>query len=397
MTTAHSAQSGDVWQWKHPVTDKAKSSRLLHAVGLGFLGVLCIGYVVVGAIVGSNAAPGSRFLAVLGLVLISLAVMGEMQTRQARSTNLRIDSNGILSFVDSDQITMVDLRTSSQPAINLRSRPTGPVWLIEAITPQGAWHRGIANTAGYHRLGKAEIEALRVELAKWSHWASRGQAQPHTSVHQALPNTGGHANPAPQANPAVPNSALPNSALPNSASSNPAAQSQRAYGSQGAPFHWTVPMKPNAGENRRKFRIGAAVVIAAVAASAAFSVASQGLFTIVLSMFFPFLMVLTAFGLDLAFRQGQGFVLKIEHGVLIVTNRDKVRATLPLNTVQSFKVDSRTTRSHSSQTTSSSTSWFIIPTANPEHGEIAIPGGFSVDFGRTQALELEATLQSYIS
>lgn len=389
MTDAHPGQTPTVWRWGYPITKRDETRRRVHAGGLILLGALCILYLVIAVVMGSgSAAPaGTRFLVVLGVMSISIGIMGELQTRRARSTELRIDGNGVLTFIDSKHANSIDLRTCSQPAVKHRSRPSGSVWMIEAIAPSGAWHQDFANTAAHLRMAEDDVNALRAELVHWSTWASRGQARPHGPQPQSSQSASPAATP-PEATP--PHLVQPH--LPQAGSGQPTGQ-----GNAPGTFEWRPAIKANADKNRQNLRKISAAVIGAMVVIIIFAQAKNGLAAVLFSMFLPVMLVSVAVVLDFAFRQGRAFRLVAQGGVLTVWNGTRQGASIPLSTVQAFRVDSRTMRSSSSTTSSSSTAWFVTLTAQPSQPEIAIPGGFAVEFGRQQAIELEVSLNQLLS
>lgn len=353
--------SAYVWQWSYPRTERDNKRRLLHAGGLAILGTLCLAYALITAVTSTgNAVSAVRFPLVFGAISLSLAAMGDAQTRRARSTTMSIDNLGLLTITDNQSSSTLDLCTSSVPDVRVRAGSQYSKASIEAISPSGPWHRELASIAGNLRLGTEEIHKLQVELHKWSIWASGGKsvalAKQSISARKQHPSIG----------------------------STPA-----------TPFTWTPPRHPNAARNQRRFRVGSALGLGALAIGIAASQWENGLDDVVISMFVPVLLLLFGFGLDRSYAVGQNFLIHVDRSTLTVTKGNKTLHAVPLASIRQLEVDA-SAQASTTQTSQRHIMWYLRMEVEPEPLKVQIPRGLGSGFSKDAAIQLEADLNRFI-
>ncbi|MEZ5227578.1 MAG: hypothetical protein R2710_13135 [Acidimicrobiales bacterium] len=374
-----------MYTWRPVITEEmARRERLLGLATWVAGGLAVIAGVVLAAL---GEGGSTRFLVIVGAMLLTLGFWARTASRKARSAALSIDRNGLLSVAEGGSASTLDLRTVS--SIEVRQRTGRPhwCWSIEAVSPAGGWHTELTPLASYVNLPADQIEALEVQLLRFLAWAN-------PSVAPAAPHA---AAPSPSHLAAGSVAATEGHTPATAAGAGPVALRGAVEASPDR-LTWMVPRGDNAVRNRRRFRIGLAVTFLGFAIVAAVSVRDDGLDAMVLSMFAPLLYLLIGLGIDRAFMTGSKFKLIVDASGLTVDRGRTRTLTIPRADIKTIDVSTRSSGVTVDGTSTNANHWFLTvhrhsdqPGARP-YGSM-LPVGLGGSFTRNDAIALEAELR----
>lgn len=369
MTTT--INSGEVWRWVYPIERIDKIARIVALIG-GLLYLIGC-YFLVGFQSPPNGQSRSAtdWLLAIAFPLFALAAVihSEYRYYQSKKTSLHIDDSGLLTFTKGNKAESVDLRTSSEPVVRRRvssgAHSSNSVrerwsWSVECLTPSGAWHQEFANAPLNRRLSQKNVDLLEGDLARWSAWASRGQAQPGATPAQAATT---------------------------------AQQSQFAATDR---FEWTPELKENAANILKYAKLARTVIVAIAVAAVLVTQIPNGLANVAIFMIGPAFVALFITVIVKGLGQAENYRIVVEEGVLSASIGKMTLASAPIDTIQDIKVEQVATSSSGSNS-GSRASWYLIITADKPVHHALLPDGANVIFGSEQAITLEAQLRQFLN
>lgn len=369
---SNNAVQDSVFTWSAPIGSELARKERLTQLGLLGSGLAAMGWGAASA--ASDLGGDVRFLMVIGFMLLCLWAFGLMNSRQLRSTQIRIDRMGTLVVSDANGSSSIDLRTVSLLSIRRRNGRPQWKWSIEAVHRSGAWHTELAPLASYWNLDDETIAALDAELQRWLAWANGSASSAASASASALPAEAQGAATAltgPLAEPITVRGASTNSR---------------------SSFEWQPPEHPNKARNRRRLRIGVIGFALFVAVLAAISEAENGIAAVLFSMFVPVLILLIGFGIDRAYEFGRRFRIGVDHAGLSIRRSSKPPLVIPTDAVRSLQITLSSEATHDASIESSN--WYLtVGRADGENVRIALPLSLGSSFVRNDAIALESELR----
>lgn len=373
-----------VYEWRAPIPPELAKKGRLTLLGTVGGGAASIAWGVAAAVAG---IPGDvRLLTVMGVMLLTIGMLGRGHSGRLRSTVIRVDRLGTLTVSDAKRTDSIDLRTVSALAIRERSGRPQWLWSIEAVHRAGAWHTELPALAGYWNLAKGDVAELEAELRRWLAWAT-GTMVPASSP-----------APDPAANPdsttpgsTAPGSTAPGSTAPGGFDSAPIPVNGTVT-STAHVFEWQPPQHPNKARNRRRLRIGVVGFAVLIAVFAAVSEAENGVSAVIFSMFVPVLILVIGFGLDRAYDYGRRFRLGVDERGLWIRRSSKEPVVIARTDVATLTLRLSHDSTHDADV--ETTSWTLgvdRRTGDPVNTRLPLALGSS--FSRNDAIALEAELR----
>lgn len=351
-----------VYEWRAPVGPALVKKERLTIAGLLGTGAAMVGWGLVSSLVGVGADV--RFLIVAGAFMLCLGALSVLDSRRLRSTVIRVDRTGTLSFSDTKRQSALDLRTV--PVLSIRRRSGQPQWRwsIEAANEGGAWHAELAGIATYWNLGEADVANLEQELGRWHAWATTNTPHARSAV----------------------------GAAPPPASANQPIAVRGAVTSTPHDFEWQPPEHPNKARNRRRLRIGVGAVALFIAIVAAISEAENGVTAVLFSMFVPVLILVLGFGIDRAYDLGRRFRIGVDRNGLSIRRSSKPPVVVPASAIASLQITLSQAATHDAGVESSNWVLAVVKT-DGETVRSALPLWLGSSFVRNDAIALEAELR----
>lgn len=343
-----------VFEWQPEITDHLRTrERFTRLVTFGAGGV--------SAIWGIGAATGlilgdARYLIVLGLMLVTIGILGLGPSRSLRSTRVHVDGNGTLHVTDDEVSTVIDLRIASELAVRRRQARPQWKWSIEVIHCEGAWHTTLAPLASYWNLDETSIRSLEADLQRWMTWANGGSA------------------PAPT--PAAPWAPTPTP----------------------TEFVWRPADQPNRERNRNRLRLGTIGLALVIAIAATISEAENGLSAVLFSMFVPVLVLIIGFGVDRVYDAGRKFSVRMDSfGLTVLGARGNISMVPRAEIVRPYVV-LREQLVASGSTSTRSSNWFLgVERSSGDPIEWLLPTKLGTRFDQNDAMLLEAAIRQRLT